>query len=155
MKHALTLGAAAVALLLGAATTQAQQTQPADSAVAAAAAAPADSAQANGRRPRRNPRELTPEEIDEAHVRTAYDAVARLRSRWLINRGGNPDADGSVAVQVYVNGSNTGGVETLQRISANDVARMQWLDPMASRSRYGPGNGRGAIVVTLKTGGGN
>lgn len=153
MKHALTLGAAAVALLLGAATAGAQQTQPADSAVAAAA--PADSAQPNGRRPRRNPRELTPEEIDDARVRTAYDAVARLRSRWLINRGGNPDADGSVAVQVYVNGVNTGGVETLQRISAADVAKMQWLDPMASRSRYGPGNGRGAIVVTLKTGGGN
>ena len=154
MKHASTLCAAAVALLLGAATAEAQQTPPADSAVVAAAA-PADSARQNTRRPRRNPRELTPEEIDEARVRTAYDAVARLRSRWLINRGGNPDADGSVAVQVYVNGANAGGVESLQRFPANDVAKMQWLDPVASRSRFGPGNGRGAILVTLKTGGGN
>lgn len=146
MKHAVTLGAAALALMLGAATAAAQTdtTQAAASADAPPAAAKA--------RPRRNPNRLTADEIAATHESTAYEAVDRLRSRWLRDRPGNePDAFGEpVVIQVYRNGQPAGGVEALRDIAAGDVDTIEWVAPVQARTRFGPRAGHGAIVVTDK-----
>jgi len=142
MKHAVTLGAAALALMLGAATASAQT----DTTQAAAADAPPQA------RPRRNPNRLTADEIAASHESTAYDAVARLRSRWLRDRPGNePDETGDpVAIQVYRNGQMAGGVDALREITAGDVDTIEWVAPMQARTRFGPRAAHGAIVVTDK-----
>ncbi|HEX9939010.1 MAG TPA: hypothetical protein VGB15_17850 [Longimicrobium sp.] len=151
MKYAATLGAAAVALMLGAPTTQAQQTQPTDSAVVATAAPAADSAQQNTRRPRRNPRVLTAEDITRTGATNAFDVVSRVRSRWLHDRGpGEKDDAGPVLLQVYRNGQLVGGADALRQIAAGDIQTMEWVDPITARARYGPRAGHGVILVTDK-----
>jgi len=145
MKHAVTLGAAALALILGAGTAAAQTdtTHAAASADSPHAAAPA--------RPRRNPNLLTADEIAETHEGTAYAAIARLRSRWLRDRpGGEGDEAGDVTIQVYRNGQLIGDVDALRQVTAGDVDTIEWLAPMQARVKFGPRAGHGAIVVTDK-----
>jgi hypothetical protein len=135
--------------MLSAATTQAQQTPPADSAVAAAA--PADSAQQNTRRPRRNSRVLTAEDITRTGATNAFDVVSRVRSRWLHDRGpGEKDDAGPVLLQVYRNGQLVGNADALRQIAAGDILTMEWVDPITARTRYGPRAGHGVILVTDK-----
>lgn len=151
MKSLFIASAAAVVLLLGASPAQAQQAPPADTA-SAAAAAPADSARQNATRPpRRNPRVLTAEDIANSRATTAFEAVTRLRSRWLHDRGpGEKDDAGPVLLQVYRNGQLAGDVDALRQIPAGDIDTIEWVDPVAARVRFGPRAGKGAIVVTDK-----
>lgn len=146
MKHVLSLGALALALCASAAAAQT------DTTVADAshpAAAPGDTAHPQARRPRRNRNQITAEEIAEAHVSTAWDAVSRLRPAWLHNRGGSAaDSDGSVEVQVYHNGVHDGDIQSLKQYAATDIQVIQYIDPIAARSRFGRGHGRGVIMVT-------
>lgn len=142
MKQAVTLGAAALALMLGASAAAAQSadTTHADSS----------HAEASGR-PRRNPNVLTADEIAATHESSAYQAVARLRSRWLRERpGSDHDLSGDDVIQVYRNGQLAGGVEALREITADDVATIEWVPPIQSRTRFGPRASHGAIVVTDK-----
>ncbi|HYH81534.1 MAG TPA: hypothetical protein VEX86_17145 [Longimicrobium sp.] len=137
-----------------AATAASAQTTAADSTAAAAAAAPADSsstAPAAGSRPRRSASQLTSAEIDDAHVSTAYDAVARLRSRWLRNsRSADWRGPIPIPIQVYRNGQSLGTIESLKQIPASDVEMLQWFTPILARSRFGPTAENGAIVVVDK-----
>jgi hypothetical protein len=147
MKHLLSLGAAALALALCAPAASAQtDTTAADTSHAAA---PGDTAHQQARRPRRNRNQITAEEIAEAHVSTAWDAVSRLRPAWLHNRGGAAeDTDGSVEVQVYHNGVHDGDVQSLKQYAATDIQIIQYVDPITARTRFGRGHGRGVIMVT-------
>ncbi|HEX8243956.1 MAG TPA: hypothetical protein VF541_10685, partial [Longimicrobium sp.] len=80
---------------------------------------------------------------------TAYDVVQRLRPQWLHNRGGAvPDADGSVEVRVYYNSQPMGGVEVLKGYTASQVATLRYIDPIRALTAFGPGNGRGVIIVS-------
>jgi hypothetical protein len=129
------------------ATAIAAQTQPADTVSAATAASPGSPAAARRGRVQRNL--ITQEEIDAAQMATAFDVVQRLRPQWLHNRGGSvPDPDGSVEVRVYYNSQPMGGVEVLKDYTAGQVATLRYFDPISARTTYGPGNGRGVIVVT-------
>jgi hypothetical protein len=129
------------------ANAAAAQTQPADTVSAATAPAPARPAAA--RRPRVQRNLITQEEIEAAQMATAYDVVQRLRPQWLHNRGGPvPDPDGSVEVRVYYNAQPMGGVEVLKDYTAGQVATLRYFDPISARTTFGPGNGRGVIVVT-------
>jgi hypothetical protein len=104
--------------------------------------------------PRARPRSelLTEQELDDARNRgvgTAHALIAERRPQWLYNRGGSvADSDGSVAVQVYYNGRRLGGVESLASINLSSVISMRRIDPIEARATWGPGNGRGVILVT-------
>ncbi|MGH2667930.1 MAG: hypothetical protein ACREMM_11310 [Gemmatimonadales bacterium] len=99
---------------------------------------------------------ITAEEIERAqpHVGTAYDAVQRLRPRWLKSRelvlSGRPDDPLQAAqVHVYLNDVDAGDVDYLKTIPAERVFELRWLSGNQAASRYGPTDGP-AIVVTLK-----
>lgn len=145
MKYAVPLCSAA-ALLLAASAAAAQT--PRDSIPSAASASPEDpQSRITHLRSRRDV--ITLEEIEAAHVTTAYEVVSRLRPNWLYNRGGPfPDSDGSVEIQVYYNGQHVGGVDELKRYSAAQLVSMRWIDPIRARTSYGGGNGRGVITLT-------
>jgi hypothetical protein len=156
MRSVVILASAAVALAFGGATAAAQ-TQPADSAVAAAptaAAAHADSSHtaSSTRRPRRNMSQLTSAELDSAHVSSTYDAVARLRPRWLRTVRSGDLGGAAIEIQVYRStGQSLGNLESLKQVVPGTVELLQWLDPVVARGRFGPRAENGAIVITDKT----
>lgn len=97
-------------------------------------------------------------ELDElgATLQTAYDAVERLRPRWLRERS-NPTAGIGAnrvdPVVVYVNNIRRGGVSQLRQIQIRSVLRMNYVRPSDATTRYGLNHGSGAILITLLGGG--
>ena len=77
----------------------------------------------------------------------AYELVAALRPGWLRTRG--PTAPG-VGVQVFLDGIPVGGVATLRQMSLVGVTAIEFYDPIRAASRFGPGFGYGAIVITTR-----
>lgn len=98
---------------------------------------------------------LTAEEIREEapDLQTAYDAVERLRPRYLRERA-NPTAGIGAnrvdPVVVYVNGIRRGGVNELRRIRVAEVETIHYVRPTDAQTRYGNNHGSGAIEVTLR-----
>jgi hypothetical protein len=103
-------------------------------------------------------RPITAEEIERASavIATAYDAVDKLRPRWLQAPrevlqlpGSSPDAQLRMArIHVYQDDHDMGGVDFLRSIPAERVATIRWLSTSEAGSRFGPSEGP-AIVVTL------
>ena len=102
---------------------------------------------------------LTVEEIDQANVGTAYDAVQALRPRWLQSPrelGRQPqkglDTRGP-GIAVYIGNVSVGDIEYLRTIPAATVLELRWLSPFDAASRFSATDGQSAILVTLKRGG--
>ncbi len=101
---------------------------------------------------------LTAEDIVQAKsvITTAYDAVERLRPRWLRPHdlarlpGKSGDPLRVATVQVYLNDFNVGDVDYLKMIPAGTIREMRWLSQNETSARYGPTDGQTAIVVTRK-----
>src|SRR5206468_2013904 len=84
---------------------------------------------------------LTVEEIDQANVGTAYDAVQALRPRWLQaprELGRQPqkglDTRGP-GIAVYIGNVSVGDIEYLRTIPAATVLELRWLSPFDAASR--------------------
>jgi len=111
---------------------------------------------AGQRRPPRQRSVITQEEIREANVGNAFDAVQQLRPRFLQAREliALPRTPGSTAsaplVYVYVNDVEMGGVDYLKNIPAELVEEIRYLDSIEAGNRFGASDGRVAIAVTLK-----
>lgn len=99
---------------------------------------------------------LTAEDIVQAKsiITTAYDAVERLRPRWLRahDLGRLPGRSGDplrvAAIRVYLNDFDVGDVDFLKTIPAGTIQEMRWLSQNETADRYGPTDGQTAIVVT-------
>jgi hypothetical protein len=101
-------------------------------------------------RPTSNRQVLTQAEIRAAvGVSDAYALVQKLRPMWLQVRGDPTvaDSDGSREILVYYNGARAGGVSVLRQYEVSQLVSMRWVDPIAARSSYGGGHGRGVIAV--------
>lgn len=98
---------------------------------------------------------LMADEIVAANVLTVYDAVDRLRPRWLEVRatrsafGGAMDA----GVVVFMDRTRLGGPDELRRLAPRDVAWIEYLTGSEAAARL-PGihsaNVEGAIVVHMR-----
>jgi hypothetical protein len=100
----------------------------------------------------RNSESLSREEILASQETTIYDAILRLRPQFFTTRGlvssTQPEAN---VISVYIDGARQAdGVESLKRISANQVRSVQHLTAAAATQRFGVGNSSGTIVVTLQ-----
>ena len=106
-----------------------------------------------GSGPASDPDVLLGEEISDGQFNSAFEAVQRLRPRWLRSRP-NVSLDNELAqINVYVDNVQRGGVEVLQTISSGSVERIDWIDATTATQRWGMGNTVGAIAVTLRRGG--
>ncbi len=118
---------------------------------------------------------ITAEEVAEAGVTTAYDAVQKLRSDWLrqgqrqqtvygrSERGGESPRAGEqtgslsdassrgIKLAVFVDGTEMGGTEELQRIQSNRIEEMRFLSGSDAQQQYGSRYAAGVIQVKLKT----
>jgi hypothetical protein len=89
------------------------------------------------------------EQMRQAGVRDLYEAVNRLRPRWLDVRT-NRSLQLETVVLVYVNDSRLGGVEALRDYPLTNVASLRYLD--SAQAGLLPGAGsvhvEGAIVIS-------
>lgn len=98
--------------------------------------------------PRRDRSVITQEEITETRANDAYGVVRAARPAWLL-----PKAVGSgrQTVQVYVEGNKAGGgINALQQYNVTQIREMRFLSGEEATTRFGTGNGAGAILVFLK-----
>ncbi len=96
---------------------------------------------------------ITREELDATGLGTLYDAIERLRPRWLTLRG-QRSLGGTTDIVVYQNQSYLGGIDVLRQLAPDMVVRVRYLDA-ATASASLPGLGsrhiEGAIVVETST----
>ena len=90
---------------------------------------------------------LSYDEIQSQHWLNAYDLVSALRANWFNPRGQDSFRE-TPEVAVMYNGVRAGGPEFLRTITVDDVAFMQYFDPIAASARFGLGFGHGAIYVS-------
>jgi len=104
---------------------------------------------------------ITPEEIERSGptVGTAYEAVVKLRPRWLqrVREGPQPPGSSSdparfAQIRVYQDDHDMGGVDYLKTIPAEYVAWIRWLSTSEAGSRFGTVQGP-VIAVTMKPAG--
>lgn len=94
---------------------------------------------------------ITEEDIARVRVRTAYDAVVRIRGNFLTRRGStsvlntsNPEPN------VYLDDVFIGPVAQLKNIQASDVASIRMYRAWEAATRFGSGNMGGVIEVYTK-----
>ena len=97
----------------------------------------------------RNSKVLTAEEIEDAHadVRTAYDAVARLRPNWLASHGAmSSDAGANPYASVWLDGQLYGELTALREIPAFQVADIRYYDITEAGGKFGLRAGAGGAI---------
>ncbi|MGH7517453.1 MAG: hypothetical protein ACREOC_08285 [Gemmatimonadales bacterium] len=130
------------------------------------------SGEAQSKKVKKDRKVVTAEEVSEANVNTAYEAVQKLRSDWLrqgqrqmtvygrTGRAGETsvqDAAGTlnesspVKLAVFVDGTELGGPEELHRIPSNRIEEMRFLSGSDAQQQYGSRYGGGLIQIKLKT----
>jgi hypothetical protein len=87
---------------------------------------------------------LAAEDLATVSNLSLYDAIQRLRPRWLQPRAGQP------LPRVMMNGSQMGGVEVLRGMQATDVSSVRFLDARDATTRYGTGYTGGAIELVSR-----
>jgi len=134
------------------------------------------SGEAQSKKVKRDKKLITAEEVAEAGVNTAYEAVQKLRSDWLrqgqrqmtvysrAERGtespragqetgslGDASDSRGVKLAVFVDGTELGGVEELQQIQSNRIEELRFLSASDAQQQYGSRYAAGVIQVKLKT----
>ncbi len=100
--------------------------------------------------PRHNPDVITAQEVADAHVQTAYDAVSQLRPGFLASQGGTTR---SHPVQVIVDEMPQGGVSVLRSINSSEILEIRRLSASEATQKWGTGYTGGAIAVKTLRGG--
>lgn len=105
---------------------------------------------------RRDPNVLTLDEIETVTVSNLYEAVDRLRPRWLEIRAVRSVNTGT-SIAVFMNRSYLGDIEVLKTFDVRAFQRLRYLDgPTASATLTGYDTSRhleGAIVLETTAGG--
>lgn len=99
---------------------------------------------------RRDRNLITQAQLQQHHFTNAYEAVAALRSNWLLTRG--PDSFNSPSeVQVYLDNTRLGGVSTLRTIATNSIVSIRYIDGLAATARWGLDHGAGVIFISTQS----
>jgi hypothetical protein len=91
---------------------------------------------------------VTEAEIADSHAITAYQAIERLRPRFLLTK---VDLGPAMARQVYLNGIALGGVNELRTIPASSVREIRFVRSIDAPA-FGTGGSGGVILVVSKSG---
>jgi hypothetical protein len=94
---------------------------------------------------------VTSEELAPFLQLTVYEALERLRPRWLQARRAVSARDaGPQRAQVVIDGMPAGGLDRLRSIRVQEVHEVRFLSAGDATSRYGTGYVVGAIEVRTK-----
>ena len=94
---------------------------------------------------------LTQEEIATIRVATAYDAVERLRPRWLQIRAPRSITE-QTEIVVFMNRSYLGGPEVLRQFAAANIVQLRYLDGVTASATLSGLGGKaveGAIIIEV------
>ncbi len=95
---------------------------------------------------------ITAEEIERTGLGNAFDAVQRLRPRWLRARevlSLDSSSPRMAQIRVYIDDRDQGDLEYLKTIPAERILTLEFVSMNEAGARYGPSEGPG-IVVTFK-----
>lgn len=84
-------------------------------------------------------------ELETLQQFDAYQAVERLRPRWLQARVGLTGP-----TMLYVDGAPGGTAEDLRQLRASEVTQMEYMGSSDATTRYGSGHDGGAIIVRTR-----
>ena len=93
---------------------------------------------------------ITRDEIQAGQFSNVFDLVQARRFRWLQARGTDSINQTPGEVQVLLDGTRLGGVQTLRSLAPSDVTSIQFVDPVAAAARWGLGYAHGAILVSMR-----
>ena len=96
--------------------------------------------------------ELTREEMQSINAANLYEAVQRLRPRWLEVRG-ERSFNMPVEIVVFENNTLLGGPEALRDLTPSSIDRLRYVDgPRASATLPGLASRavQGAIVIEMR-----
>ncbi len=93
---------------------------------------------------------LTRADLLETNEETLYEAIQRLRPRWLRARGAN--LEGRTLPQVFVDGSPRGDASVLRQIRVLDVTDVRFLSAIDAATLYGTLAAAGG-VIQVRSGG--
>jgi hypothetical protein len=100
--------------------------------------------------PRRGGDTITREEIQAGQYANVFDLVQARRFRWLQARGTDIVSQTPGEVQVLLDGTRLGGVQSLRTLAPSDVTSIQFVDPVSAAARWGLGYAHGAILVSMR-----
>jgi hypothetical protein len=95
---------------------------------------------------------ITEDEIDSSHAYTAFEAVYRLRPRFLASRGKislDPSQPNALP-NVYVDNQFYGDITTLRGIAAGSIESIKFYTPGEAQYKFGHGNMAGVIGIFTK-----
>jgi hypothetical protein len=97
---------------------------------------------------------LTREQLEGMDHLTAYDAIRRLKPRWLqAERGQDSFASQDMrGTRVYVDGVLFGDTEALRRLDVRDIGEIRFLDKRRATTRFGTDHAEGAILISTRSG---
>jgi hypothetical protein len=112
--------------------------------VLALAAGACTAGAAAGSRPQGRTDLITEEELEPIAQLSAFEAIQRLRPRWLQSRTG-------LLPTVHVDGSaRNAGEEILASILCSEVHEMRYMNATDATTRFGTDYANGAILITTK-----
>jgi hypothetical protein len=100
---------------------------------------------------RRDPNLLTQQEIYDAHVSSAYEAISRLRPMFLKTRGRTTiNSEANDYAVVFVDGQRYGDLNSLNNILASSILEARYLPGPDAVNRYGMQYGGGVIEIKTR-----
>jgi hypothetical protein len=94
---------------------------------------------------------ITQEEMERKHWTNVYEMVSELHANWLNGRGPDTIMGEPGAVQVQLDDVRLGDVSSLRSLPVQNIAFVQYFDPISASARWGLGYGHGAILVSTRT----
>jgi len=94
---------------------------------------------------------LSHADLENTSELTLYDAIQRLRPRWLRPRGTN-SARGPARIVVYLNNVRVGGVSYLHDLAVESVQEVSFINASDATTRWGIGVAGGVILVISRSG---
>ena len=95
---------------------------------------------AGGTSRRSNPDLITLEELETLPTATAFEAISRLRPRWIQTRMNEEPV-------VFMDGSRLGGVDVLHNVQVSQLREIRHRNGRDATTRYGTGYGGGSIEM--------
>lgn len=97
---------------------------------------------------------ISEQELGTSTARNALEAVQKLRPQWLRGRGAAAFGRAPDVVMIYLNDVRLGGPTALAQLMTDGVKEIRFYNAADATSRWGTDHTAGAIVVTMKSGGG-